>query len=74
MNISALICLNFLCSSDISLLKSPEHCKNDFGNDFENDLKSFHCSDDINFQIIDRNNFDFFFLNHPYGDFDFKIT
>ena len=26
-----------------------EHCKNDFGKDFENYLKSLHCSDDFDF-------------------------
>ena len=50
------------CSSDSSLTKSLEHCENDFGKDFENYLKLFHCSDDFDFQII------------VMIDFDFKIT
>ena len=28
-------------------------------------LKSLHCSDDSNFQIIDRNDFEFLFNYHP---------
>ena len=30
----------------------------DLGNDFENDLKLLHCSDDFDFKIIDMNDFD----------------
>ena len=48
------------CSSNISLTECLEYCKkNDFGNDFENDLKSLHSSDDFDFKIIDMNDLDF---------------
>ena len=57
--------LEFFSSSDSSLIESPEHCKNNF----ENDLKSLHCSDYFDFQIIDMNDFDF--KSPKYGDFDF---
>ena len=48
-------------SSDSSLTESIEHCKNDFGNNLKNDLKSIHCSDDFDIKIIDKNDFDFWF-------------
>ena len=53
-----------------SLTGSLEHCKNDFRNDSENDLKSLHCSDD--FEIIDMNDFEIIDMNG--FDFCFKIT
>ena len=51
----------FFCSSvsDSSLTESIEHCKSVFENDFEYDLKLLHCSDELDFQIIDMNDFDF---------------
>ena len=45
----------FFCSSESFLTESLEHCKNGFGNNFENYLKTLHCSDDFDFQIIDMN-------------------
>ena len=38
------------CSSDSSFAESLEHCKKDF----ENDLKSLHCSDDLIFKPLRR--------------------
>ena len=49
-------------SSDISqITENLEHSKSDFENDLENNLKSLHCSDDFDFQIIEMNYFNFLF-------------
>ena len=58
----------WFCSSDSSLTESLDHCKIDF----ENDLKSLHCSDYFNFK---SSSWIILILKSPkYGDFEFKIT
>ena len=59
--IAIYIILYIYCSSNSSLTENLEHCKIDFGIDFESYIKSLYCSDDFDFQFIDLNYFHFIF-------------